>query len=66
MLGSCIEDKPTLRKKVLKRKLKKRYKGKILGGNWTVNELDSMGPDLRRYIELGVNLSEYLKRRLAW
>ena len=54
------------RKKAAKTWLRKRYARYLSCGNWTDDEMEQLGYNLRQIVESGANIKEWVKRRLEW
>ena len=60
--GLTVED----RKKELKRKLKRRYKRYLKVAHWGTEEMEEVGPTIRRFIDDGYSVKAWITERLKW
>jgi 5-methylcytosine-specific restriction endonuclease McrA len=66
LLGSTYQETLQQRKAFLKSKLRKRYKKVLKLPTWTAEEIEELGPTLKKSLLASLAEKERLKRRLAW
>ena len=66
LLHSSVFPTMAARKRYLKRRLRQRYKRLLALPSWHPQELLTLGPGLRAYVEIGLAQQENLHQRLSW
>jgi len=66
LLSDTFTESLTLKKKLLKDRLRKRYIKILSIPTWYEEELDELGYALRSCVEAGLEKQAFIKRRLKW
>lgn len=66
LLGEKVFDSLPRRKRYIKTRLRKRYKRILEIPSWHPQELQTLNPNFRDYVELGLFQQEALRQRLSW